>query len=143
MSIYANMHIFNQTKVIQLDNFGFLVGAHSTAWRAVIRPQMAKMVLLEAKNAVFEVPLILVRCQQNLARIPGTPKKLYGRPTEPVPTGITEKGRFCIFPKNKNWMNIRFLSTATTQNWLKTDFYLRKGYFFRFDNFAQSWPEHG
>ena len=37
---------------VTLDNFGFLVGAHSTAWWAVIRPYMAKMVLLGAKNAV-------------------------------------------------------------------------------------------
>ena len=38
---------------VTLDNFGFLVGAHSTAWWAVIRPYMAKMVLLGAKNAFF------------------------------------------------------------------------------------------
>ena len=27
---------------VTLDTFGFLVGAHSTAWRAVIRPQWPK-----------------------------------------------------------------------------------------------------
>ena len=36
-----------------VDNFGLPVGAHSNAWRAVIRPQMAERVLLGAKNAVF------------------------------------------------------------------------------------------
>ena len=38
---------------VTLDNFGFLVGAHSTAWWAVIRPYMAKMVRLGARNPVF------------------------------------------------------------------------------------------
>ena len=38
---------------VTLDNFGFLVGAHSTAWWAVIRPYIAKMVRLGAKNPVF------------------------------------------------------------------------------------------
>ena len=38
---------------VTLDNFGFLVGSHLTAWWAVIRPHMAKMVLLGAKNPVF------------------------------------------------------------------------------------------
>jgi len=38
---------------VTLDNFGFLVGAQSIAWRAVIRPQMAKMVLLGAQMQFF------------------------------------------------------------------------------------------
>ena len=41
-----------------------------------------------------DVPLILVRGWRNLAGIPGAPKKWYGGPTEPVPTGITEKRPF-------------------------------------------------
>ena len=38
---------------VTLDTFGFLVGAHSTAWRAIMRPRMAKMALFGAKNAFF------------------------------------------------------------------------------------------
>jgi len=36
-----------------VDNFGLPVGAHSNAWLAVIRLQMAERVLLGAKDAVF------------------------------------------------------------------------------------------
>ena len=45
-------------------------------------------------ETLSEVPLILVRGRRNLAGIPGAPKKWYGGPTEPVPTGITEKRPF-------------------------------------------------
>ena len=39
------------------------------------------------------------RDQRNLAGIPGAPKKWYGGPTEPVPTGITEKRPFLRCPE--------------------------------------------
>ena len=49
---------------------------------------------LTIPTLLSEVPLILVRGRRNLAGIPGAPKKWYGGPTEPVPTGITEKRPF-------------------------------------------------
>ena len=36
-----------------LDTFGFPVGAHLSAWRAVFWPWLPKKALFEAKNAVF------------------------------------------------------------------------------------------
>merc|ERR1712212_631826 len=50
---------------VTLDNFGFLVGAHSTAWWAVIRPFMAKMVLLGAKMHFFGQKTIFWRRHPN------------------------------------------------------------------------------
>ena len=51
--ILLNVIITSLRTEVNLDTFGFLVGAHSTAWRAIMRPPMAKMALFGAKNAVF------------------------------------------------------------------------------------------
>ena len=51
---------------VTLDTFGFLVGAHSTAWRAIMRPPMAKMALFGDKNAVFWLKIYVLETSSNL-----------------------------------------------------------------------------
>ena len=149
------------------DTFGFLEGAHSTAWCYKASNVQngsfwgrkciffgSKINVLDTFSAGFwpfltvaetpsEVPLILVRGQQNLAGNLA-PKKWHGEPTDPVPDW--DYGQTTVFAfgrKVKKRAESPFFAIATIQNWLKDWYLFWKRVLFPFDNLARSWSRAG
>ena len=95
-----------------MDNFGLPVGAHSNAWRAVIRPQMAERVLLEASSNIFDTIMVIFDgshlprgCTPNLGpqstKLGGTIRatKIYSTHNGVGPDRNTEIRPFLRFPE--------------------------------------------